>query len=237
MIPRVLGCPMIAQRMLTEHVDVCSFQAIKSAWAIFSPTTGKIYCFKCTRNSGSASQGNTTLQPFLEELPAYGVNRTTIAKESISTYSIMFRICIILVLGTILGAHSFRFSGINNRIFGRTLGKCYSERPSTGAYDEMDEESDMSEYLDDGDGDDLSKSMAMETFKELSLHTDSLSVQAFMDWDDIKDTIANGLVDESIVKMIIKEAGIKTGFMSFEQFTEVVGEELLTNYEFACVHI
>ena len=36
-----------------------------------------------------------------------------------------------------------------------------------------------------GDLDDTADDMALETFKELSMHTDSISIQAFMEWEGL----------------------------------------------------
>lgn len=72
------------------------------------------------------------------------------------------------------------------------------------------------------DLDDTENDLALETFKELALHSNSVSVQAFMEWEDIKDVMSRGFIDQETLGIIMKELGIKSGFMDFAQFKELV---------------
>lgn len=72
------------------------------------------------------------------------------------------------------------------------------------------------------DLDDTANDLALETFKELSLQSDSVSVQAFIEWEDIQEVMARGFIDKETLGIILKELGIKSGFMDFAQFKEAV---------------
>jgi len=72
------------------------------------------------------------------------------------------------------------------------------------------------------DLDDTENDLALETFSELALHSSSLSVQAFLEWDDIKEVMSRGFIDQETIGIIMKELGIKSGFLDFAQFKEMV---------------
>lgn len=72
------------------------------------------------------------------------------------------------------------------------------------------------------DLDDTEYDLALETFKELALNSNSVSIQAFLEWDDIKDVMSRGFIDEETIGIIMKELGIKSGFLEFSQFKEMV---------------
>ncbi len=55
---------------------------------------------------------------------------------------------------------------------------------------------------------DTEEELALETFNELSLHTNSLSIQAFLEWEDIKDVLAKGFIDKETMDIIFKEVGM-----------------------------
>jgi hypothetical protein len=78
-----------------------------------------------------------------------------------------------------------------------------------------------------GDLGETGDEMALETFKDLSRQTDSLSLQAFLEWEDIKDVMSKGFIDNQTIAIIFKEIGIKSGFMNFIQFRETVGKIII----------
>ena len=79
------------------------------------------------------------------------------------------------------------------------------------------------EFLSEDDDDsEIEDAMALETFLELSFNTGSLSEQAFLDWEDIQEVFARGFVDRETIMIIMKEVGVKGGFMNFVQFKDVV---------------
>jgi hypothetical protein len=63
-----------------------------------------------------------------------------------------------------------------------------------------------------------------DIFNELKGKNDKVSVTSFMQWEDIKDMVKNGVVQESEVKETIKKAvgGAKVTELSLEQFISVV---------------
>ena len=69
---------------------------------------------------------------------------------------------------------------------------------------------------------DDSRPAALETFKELALNSNSVSVQAFLEWEDIKEVMSRGYIDKETIGIIMKEVGIKSGFLDFAQFKEMV---------------
>ena len=72
------------------------------------------------------------------------------------------------------------------------------------------------------DLDDTENDLALETFKELALNSNSVSVQAFLEWEDIKEVMSRGYIDKETIGIIMKEVGIKSGFLDFAQFKEMV---------------
>lgn len=78
------------------------------------------------------------------------------------------------------------------------------------------------ELLSEDDDSEIEDAMALETFLELSFNTGSLSEQAFLEWEDIQEVLCRGFVDRETMMIIMKEVGIKGGFMNFIQFKDVV---------------
>ena len=76
------------------------------------------------------------------------------------------------------------------------------------------------EDLDDDE--ELEKTMAEDLYNGLKGESNLLPVLKFYEWDDIKDVLSRGFVDTETLQIILAEAGVVDGLMTFEQFYEVV---------------
>jgi hypothetical protein len=103
--------------------------------------------------------------------------------------------------------------------------------------DELTDVDDSDESDDGVDGEDFDDEnfdeIAAEIFDELRGKKTSVSVKKFMEWDDMKDLIAEGLITSKQIASIVKEAGSSmSGELNKEQFVQVFSEiDELTNVE------
>ena len=68
----------------------------------------------------------------------------------------------------------------------------------------------------------LEKAMAQDLYNGLRGNDSSLSVESFLQWEDIKDVLGRGFIDADTMQIIFSEAGVHDGIMTFDQFFEVV---------------
>ena len=69
--------------------------------------------------------------------------------------------------------------------------------------------------------------MAKELYDELRGNNKELTPQQFLAWEDIQDTIEDGILDTDLIAAILNEVGIKVNdkknnSISFEKFKELV---------------
>ena len=156
---------------------------------------------------------------------------------------IFFSLCLLNFFHRCLSFHSVRASLNTFKNFHSDTIRCkqikIDYRTKQGIrllVKDMDDEIYENEERALGDDDDteIEDAMALETFMELSYNTNSLSVQAFMDWEDIQDVLARGFVDQETIKIVLKEVGVKSGFMNFVQFKDTV--ELVNQVNAALEH-
>lgn len=68
----------------------------------------------------------------------------------------------------------------------------------------------------------LEKAMAQDLYNGLKGNDSTLSVETFLQWEDIKDVLGRGFIDADTMQIIFSEAGVHDGIMNFDQFFEVV---------------
>lgn len=68
----------------------------------------------------------------------------------------------------------------------------------------------------------LEKAMAQDLYNGLKGNDSILSVETFLQWEDIKDVLGRGFIDADTMQIIFSEAGVHDGIMNFDQFFEVV---------------
>ena len=89
--------------------------------------------------------------------------------------------------------------------------------------EEEDEEEDGDDevYSDDGESEEQSdEEFLRETFAELKdKKTNKVSVKAFYEWDEIAETVADGLLTKDDVKAALKDAGVVGKDLTLEQFS------------------
>lgn len=94
-----------------------------------------------------------------------------------------------------------------------------------------DDDFGMNEVEEELDEDALfEREMAKEMFDVLRGDDEELSVEDFMEWDDIKDVLEAGVIDAGTMALIVESIGVKKS-MSFEQWldtVELVNEVQLT---------
>lgn len=78
------------------------------------------------------------------------------------------------------------------------------------------------DFSDIGNDKELEKTMATELYDELRGEDTFLSINTFLEWDDIKDVLEQGLIDLDTIGIILKEAGVNQPWLTFDQFFEVV---------------
>ena len=65
------------------------------------------------------------------------------------------------------------------------------------------------------------REMAREMFDMLRGEGETLSVEEFLEWDDIKDVLEAGIIDADTMTLIVKSIGVKDS-MTFEQWLDTV---------------
>lgn len=91
------------------------------------------------------------------------------------------------------------------------------DRP-TGRYIPVTESDD----LDLGQDEELEQDMAVELYNLLRGRDEGLTLEKFLDWDDIKEVLERGFLDKESIGIIVSEVGVNSGIMDFKQFQEVV---------------
>eukprot|EP01039_Chlorochromonas_danica_P002973 gene2973-3241_t len=90
----------------------------------------------------------------------------------------------------------------------------------TGVYKPLYEEPDG--YFDDDDTDSLEEEMSQDLYNQLKGFDERLSVDSFLQWDEIQEILSHGTMDKETISFILSEAGVTNDVITYDQFREVV---------------
>lgn len=84
-----------------------------------------------------------------------------------------------------------------------------------------DDDFGMNEEEELGEDELFEREMAREMFDMLRGEGEKLSVEEFLEWDDIKDVLEAGIIDADTMTLIVESIGVKDS-MTFEQWLDTV---------------
>lgn len=68
----------------------------------------------------------------------------------------------------------------------------------------------------------LEQTMAVELFNLLRGPEEGLSLEKFLEWEDIHEVLERGILDKESIEIIVREVGVEFNIMNFNQFQEIV---------------